>query len=773
MNRLTSWIINYPKWVVLACVVLTLGVTLFAKDAPFTSDFRVYFSKDNPQMMAFEALEADFNKQDNLLLLVDTEAPVFTESNLRLLRDIVAKSWQLPYVRRVDSVVNFPRSSMVNDEMSSDDIVGDNFEFTPSALNEAQTFVLNDKTASRFLSADGHLTAVMLTLTLPDNDADATRNAVVNARNMIAALNLPDSVNVMMSGTAAVNLALEEAVERDLPVLIPLSYVLIVVVMYLLLRSFSGVLLTLVVITLSTLSIFGIFVGLGGVLTPGVSSVPNMVMIIAVADCMHLLLSYYHYLGNDEKKVALMKALAINFKPMFITSLTTAIGLLCLNFSESPPYRDLGNLVAMGAVVAFVLSITFLPACLILLPIPKRLRNQGGKALWHEALMTRFGVFVTANYKVLMVVSSVLVIATVANLHRAQFNDRWVDYYDDTYPIKQAINKMDARLDGIRFIDFKVDARETHGIYQQQFMNDLDRLVVWLREQPEVRRVRSFSDQVRFINQLLHNQNPEFYKIPDNNELLAQSVLMYELSLPYGMGLDEQMNIDKSALRISVVLQEMDSQQIIDLEQRISAWAVANTPHLTLNEGTGLDIVFAHISQRNIASLMMGTLIALVLISLILIVVLKSWKLGLISLIPNVVPAAMAYGIWVIKVGNIDLATSLVAAMSLGLVVDDTVHFLAKYQRARNEEGMSTKAAIEYAFSTVGVAMLVTSLVLAVGFGILVLSHFAPIWGLGFMLSLTIIFALVVDFLLLPGLLLLFDRDDVGKSAAAVKPAIN
>ena len=173
--------------------------------------------------------------------------------------------------------------------------------------------------------------------------------------------------------------------------------------------------------------------------------------------------------------------------------------------------------------------------------------------------------------------------------------------------------------------------------------------------------------------------------------------------------------------------------------------------------GASPTIMFAHIGMKNIISMISGTTIALFLISLILVFALKSWRYGLLSLIPNLVPAGMAFGIWALVSGEIGLALSVVTAMTLGIVVDDTIHFLSKYLRARREKGLGAEDAVRYAFSTVGVALWVTSVALVAGFLVLATSSFKLNSGMGLLTAIVIAIALIVDFLLLPPLLIKFD----------------
>lgn len=259
----------------------------------------------------------------------------------------------------------------------------------------------------------------------------------------------------------------------------------------------------------------------------------------------------------------------------------------------------------------------------------------------------------------------------------------------------------------------------------------------------------------------MHGDDPAYYKIPDDRALSAQYLLLYEMSLPYGLDLNNQINIKKSATRFTVTLESVTTNEMLALEERAQEWLAANGLPAMQVPGASTTIMFSHISERNIRSMLSGTSIALVLISVILIFSFRSVKIGLISLIPNLVPAGMAFGLWGLLVGQIGVGTSIVMGMSLGIVVDDTIHFLSKYLRAKRERGMDSHGAVRYAFHTVGTALWVTSVILAAGFYVLTFSGFALNAQMGTLTAITIVFALVTDFLLLPPLLMHLEKKKV------------
>jgi len=270
--------------------------------------------------------------------------------------------------------------------------------------------------------------------------------------------------------------------------------------------------------------------------------------------------------------------------------------------------------------------------------------------------------------------------------------------------------------------------------------------------------VSTYSDIVKRLNRDMHQADEAFYTIPDQRELISQYTLLYEMSLPMGLGIDNQITMDKMKSLVSVVATDLNSQQVIDLERACSEWIDQNFPSYMKTTGTGLDLLFGSLALENIKSMITGTVMALLLVSALLIFALKSLKYGLLSLLPNLLPAAMAFGIWGIFVGQVGLPAAIVASITIGIVVDDTVHFLSKYVRAKREYNYDTTEAVRYAFSNVGVALVFTSILLTANFGVMAFSHFQPNASMGTLTALTIAMALVVDFLFFVPVLLVIDR---------------
>ena len=274
-----------------------------------------------------------------------------------------------------------------------------------------------------------------------------------------------------------------------------------------------------------------------------------------------------------------------------------------------------------------------------------------------------------------------------------------------------------------------------------------------MREQDRVIHVNTITDTFKRLNKNMHGDDPAFYRLPETREEAAQYLLLYEMSLPFGLDLNDQIDIDKSATRLTVTFENLHTEEVLAFEQKIAGWLQSNMPEMKFGVASAT-LMFAHIGSRNVPSMLLGTTLALILISFILILALRSTKLGVVSLLPNLLPAGMAFGIWGLMVGQVGLSLSVVTGMTLGIVVDDTVHFLSKYLRARREKGFDAEEAVRYAFNTVGVALWITTLVLVAGFVVLAQSHFALNAHMGMMTAITIAIALIMDFLFLPALLI-------------------
>ena len=434
--------------------------------------------------------------------------------------------------------------------------------------------------------------------------------------------------------------------------------------------------------------------------------------------------------------------------------MTTAVGFLSMNTSDAPPFHDLGNITAFGVMWAFVLSMTLLPAVVSLLPLKARKKEST-----FDQWMDRLGDLVVRRRKTVFATSIVISLLCVAAIPLNTFDDDFVGYFDTSVDFRVDTDYVNDNLTGIYQIQYSLSAGEDYGVSRPDFLAKVDGFANWFLSQPEVVHVNTFTDTFKRINKNMHEDNQDFYRLPEDKELSAQYLLLYELSLPEGLDLNNQMDIGKSATQVIVTLTDLPSSKIAEVGERGREWLL--NEHEVDSYGVGPAVMFAYISATNMENMLLGTAIAIVIISLLITVSLRNIRIGALSLIPNLLPIAAAFGIWGLVNGEVNVAVSMVTGMALGIVVDDCVHFLSKYLRARQEGHLSREDAVRNAFSSVGIAILVTSMVLVAGFFVLGQSSFGMNSNMAILTAIAIVMALLADFLLLPVLLMKLDRKEL------------
>ncbi len=749
----TRWIIRWKYLIVLLAIALVAAAASGGKFLGFSNDYRMFFGDDNPQLLAFEKMQKTFNKNDNILFVVTPKSgKVFTPETLTVIQDITKEAWQIPYSTRVDSITNHQHTFAEEDDLIVDDLVPDPTALTDSDLIRIQSIAVNEPMlVHRLISPDSKFAGVNATIQLPGLALDEVPKAVASAREIKQRmLEKYSNVEIRLVGMAMMNNAFPEASKDDVANLYPLALGFIILVLFIMLRNVSATFATVIMIFLSIFTAMGLAGWSGILLSPPVMSAPIMILTMAIADAVHLLVTIRHEVAlGKSKNDAITESMRINFRPILVTSVTTILGFLSLNFSDAPPFHDLGNIAAMGVAAAFVFSVTFLPAAIAILPA------SGKKEVAGKQLMGRFAEFVIAKQKPLLIGNMIVILTLAALVPLNELNDQFVSYFDKSIEFRRDSDYASEHLTGVYYIDYALGTDESGGISEPDYLANVAKFSQHLRSLPDVIHVQTISDTFKRLNKNMHGDDPVWHKLPDERNLAAQYLLLYEMSLPYGLDLNNQIDIVKSATKIAVTLKTLSSNEVIAFDEAAAKWINENIPDVEAYS-SGPTVMFAHLGKRNINSMLTGTSIALVFISLILIFFLGSLKYGLLSLIPNLTPALAAFGIWGLTVGQVGIGLSIVTGMTLGIVVDDTVHFLSKYLRARREKGLNAEDAVRYAFNSVGLALLVTSFVLIAGFMILAQSHFDLNSSMGLLTSVVIFLALVIDLTFLPPLLMKF-----------------
>jgi len=778
LSRFIGTVIGNPRLTLLIVVLATMLAGVGYKNLWLNTDYKIFFDKDDALLSEFQKQEITFSKSDTVVIAVEAKGgDIFDKDVLEAIDELTRLGWESPYSMRVDSITNYNHTWGHDDELMVEQILKDPANLTPEKISEAKEIILGSSTLKRlYVNDEGSSATVVVTYEFPDvtepdeNDSSSgqekdqfsLQHEVDDFMKDVVAKVSRDHPGVKMyvTGTVVNAVALSEAVFMDMETVFPLSYFLMIVFLVALMRSVISTVMVLGTVTITVVFTLGIKCFFDGTINAINVFSPVIIMVIAASDCIHILTSFLKkYRHGYSKYDAIEYSLKQHFKAIFLTTATTVVGFLGMNFHDSPVYRELGNIVAFGVFMAFIFCLTFLPSLCLLLPIKKDVND-----VMTSRIIPLMSDFVSFHYKKILAFSVVFITAIlVIGLPRNEINELYLEYLDESFDYRKANNFINENITGLHRLAYAMDSGDQQGIHDPEYQRVLDEFTVWLQEQPEVSHVTSYTDIVKKLNKAMNGNLEEEYKLPGNRELASQYSLLYELSLPFGQGLTNQVSLDKRYTLLSVVLWQSNSNTVLAFNDRVDKWLEEHAPPSMHAMGTGLDLMYSNLAEKAIPSMVFGTFASYLLISFLLIFALNSLKLGALSILTNLLPAGIAFALWGIVDGRIGIGVATVATVTLGLVVDDTIHFLHRYKMCR-EAGSTVKHAIYETHASTGMAIITTSLVFAAGFATIGFSHYRANADMGILTSITILVAMIVDLVVIPALLLFLVKDDKGKA---------
>lgn len=740
----------------LLCVALVIGCGLGIPGLKFSTDYLVYFSKDNPDLEALQRLEQNFGRAEtNLMAITPASGDVFNADTLEAVRYLTKQFGRVPYARNAASLANYYDAHGEQDSISAEPLLPEGSLDGVDMAALRQRALAEPRLIHGLLSPEGDVAGVVYFFELPHENATEESARVTQAlRELVAETEAAHpGLKIRMTGVVILNDALMEQITRDLTVLNPVAYGLMFVLLALFFFSPTASLGTLLVALMGMAVAFGAAGWLGITLSSASVAASIIILTLAIADSVHLLTTAGTLAAEGvHPDQAMRRSLISNGQAIFMTTLTTAVGAMGMNSADSPPYRHLGNLVALGVLACWFFSATFLPVWTSWFPLRRR-PLDGREAV----LLQKMADFVIRRRNPILIVFIGITIVAAAAVPLNRFGDNYVEFFQPQVKFRQDAEYINHHLAGVQFIDYGIYAQDPEGVYDPQFLRHLDEFSDWLAKQPGVVKVSSILEVLKRLNETMHDGDKAYYALPDSRELAAQIILFYEMSLPTGQDLTHLVNLDKSAVRLGVQLEEMTSAQLQTFDENARAWMAQHWPPEMQTRGTGIAMMFANIAWRNFASMASGTLVSALLIVGLLWWTFRSLKLCLVSMLPNVLPALYAFGVWGLTIGKVSMSLAVVLSLTIGIVVDDTIHFLSHYGRSRRD-GHSPPDALRHAFASVGSALWLLSAVLVGGFMVLLLSDFRLTAHLGLMTSLIIGISIFADFLLLSALLLWLER---------------
>lgn len=760
IHTLSTFLIRFRLPLFLLSLVFAGVMASGLSQLSHKTDYRVMFSSHNEYLEAFEHLQDTYTRVDNVVfILAPHNGNALSADGLRAQQWLTEQGWLLPYSIRVDSLSNFQYTYAEGDELLVEDMVPADFDGSADAISVVEKRVNREQTIrDHYLSPDGALSVVMVTLELPEDQTLAlpemmeTKGGVLELEAAFRAAH--PTVDLHVTGLATSNYYLGTVLGKDMQILIPAMLVVALVLVGVMTRSVANTFVTFFVVILSITVTMGGF-GFTGIPLNNINSVaPVVILTLAVAHSVHLLCYYSQRLREGHDKVTAMQlSLESNLRAIFFTTFTTAVGFLGMLTIDAPPFVQFGCISAAGIITAYLFGHTLLPQLAIWLSRPARETQTQSGIGFHLKMADWVIRHARPVFYSTLVVSALLSTGMALN----DLNDDNVGYFNKEMPVRVAMDLAESHGMGMNFIAYSIDSGEEYGITDPAYLQKVEAFIEWAKQQPEIVTASAFTDVLKRLNQTLHGDDPAWYRLPDSRELASQYMLMYEMSLPMGMDLNDQTDTSKASMRVMIGTRMMKAKEILALEDKVQAWMAANMPELQTH-GTGPTIMFAHIGQNSIKSAASGSLVAITIICLCMIFGFGSVRLGLMALLPNIFPSTIAIGLWGIFSGEVNVAIAVIFTISSGIIVDDTIHLFSKFADGLRK-GLGVNDSIRYSFEHAGLGVLITTVVLASGFAMLALSDFNINKMLGILVSGTILIAILFDLLFLPSVLKVFPID--------------
>ena len=735
------------------CILLSscfvAALVALTPDAKVETDFEIYFESDDPDLVAFQAITEDFPRETNVVLLVRSlSGQTLNADAYRVAKAITDFASADPDVDRVASATEFELLRTENDDIITQRVVPDQQPYDADTITQA---LLNDPDAvGRVISKDGRFLAIAARFFKKPGNAAGLVDATERYRTFAQELEATHpGIDVLVSGLIPLEATLYEIMISDSAKLVPLLFAVVIALMIVFIGSAVGILGTLLVATVSALCSLIAIPWLGfGFNDVNVSAV-LVVVTIASADCIHVLVRFFAERRKsgtgDDPHGLIVSAITHVLPPIGLTTLTTMIGFGLFRFAEAPPIKQFGVVSAIGVGFAFLFTLcVFVPLLAIFPPqrstVP-RIHNLVGntltrikdrlksRAAWRAAILLCLGVgaFSLGN----------------------QIDDDIVEYVSDKTDVRTAVNLSQGQLNGLQFIDIVLATPSDDSILQPRIMQAIEDLSDWLHTQPVVTGVDSLTSQLKRVQAAIDGQPASVTELPHTENGLSEILFLLEIVSKPG-ALNDTVNFVRTQTKLRAYVGDESARTLLQLDQKIKEKvSTLDLPGSVKLTTTGPTLMFALLGQKNIVSVLWGTLTFLAVVTLVLSAAFRSWRMGVLSIVPNLFPVLLVFGIWYFVNGTLNLAGITVITAILGLVVDDTIHIMWNYQRADAADKASGKAI----FVDLAPALTTTSACFSLGFAILLFSAFTPTQTMGALVALAIACAYLFDLIMLPRLL--------------------
>jgi predicted RND superfamily exporter protein len=747
MRTLADQILKYRIPILLACLLLCVPALYSVSRMEAEEAFDSWYGSDDPVYKQYQDLEDQFGS-GRFFVAVFKDDDLFTSEHLRLISNLTARLEQEKGVEKVTSLTNVEYVYGQDDTLVVEPLVR-KIPYSSDGLSEIRRKAL-EKTLYRntLISRDGTTTAILVDL--HDIDTVQESEAVVNnASRIIREVEIETGKKVFLGGLGFIDAAIRRASVEDFATFFPVALVMIFLILSVTFRLLAPAVLSILVVSLALLFTLALYAAGGQKFNMMTPLLPMLLLTIGVAESVHILVHYYFEELSSclTREEALRQTVEKMFRPCFFTSLTTAVGFASFVVSSVPITRVTGLYAALGIIIIFALSIVVLPAALSFLPAPRGWKQKAAQGVSTKGLQ-QLTLFTLRFRRGILIGALVLTVpAAYGSLHVSS-ESTFIRLLRPSNPVREVYEFIEANMIGQSNLEILVETAPD-GLKDPDLLRRVDRLQEFISQRPYVTKTISVVDLLRDMNRALHDGDPAHDAIPPTRQGVAQTLLLYEMS--GGDGLRHYVTGDYALGRVTVFFKSASIQILAELEDEILTHA---QEELDLPvQVTGTLAIFKDGAQKLTNSQIRSLVAAFVAITLLIMLFLRSVRLGLISMIPNIIPVFLLFSTMGWAGIDLDVATVMVAGMALGIGVNDTIHYMTRFRRELEECG-DYEATVRLCGTTVARAMVTTSAILFTGFIVLSMGNSQAIANLGLLSSVTMLYALVGDLFLLPALLL-------------------
>ena len=755
MKNYINFLFKYRWFIAIIVPITVFFLALNLQHLQIDGSYRIWFEKDSEKLAAYDKFRSEFGNDSGVAIVFRDKDGIFNKKALQSIKNITDSLWDMKHIERVTSLTNY--QYIHSKESSPDDILVNNFienieSTTLEYLSNRKKIALSDPIIlNSFISKDGTTTMIFARL-----EANANEGADISAEIMrdIHAIVDPEAKKTgykfWFNGGPAVTHASISIASKDAILFTPLVFLLSMILLFLLFRRVSGAIIPMAVVLFTFVSVLSVQILFGYKLNNFTANIPVYIIAIGVADAVHIYTVWLMQKRKDFNNFnAVLYSLEMNFLPILLTSVTTTVGFATLAISKIVPIATLGIATASGAVLAFIISVVWMPAVLLILK--KKIK---AKEVSQKSIRSTFGygAFIVKNDRKIIFIASVIVTIVGLGLFHIKVDSNIIHYFDKEAEIRKSAEFTMENLTGSMSYAIVVDSNEADGIKAPEVLRIVEKFYdeFQIRFPKDVRHIFSLLDIIKRYNKILNNKE----EVPESRNLIAQYLLLYSFSLPEGTKITDMIDLEQRKLCITVLVNIVDASKELEMIHFIENWW-ENTPYDV--EVNGQAALYAFMQEDITDTMIYSLLLTLVIVSFIMLFIFKRSKLLWIILLPNILPVILVLGIMGWLNFTIDMGVAITGAIIIGVAMDDTIHFLVKYFDSR-KQNLSKEEAFDAVLYYVGKAILYTTIVISSSFLLFTFSDFVPNKNFGIVIAVALTIALIVDLLLLPALLSIMDN---------------